>query len=109
LKEGLMKRAWKLLALVAALAAAPAAAHERADRAMGVVESVTPERIVVKAKDGHEQSFTVTPETRFLRGRKPAKAEDVRVGERAVVHGKKAGAGFQAVEVKLGEGGGKVK
>jgi hypothetical protein len=101
-----VSRASKLLGLVVALAAAPAAAHERADRAMGVVESVTPERIVVKAKDGHALSFTITPETRFLRGKKPSGAEDVRVGERAVVHGKKAGQGVEAVEVKLGAAGG---
>jgi Domain of unknown function (DUF5666) len=102
-----MKRASKLLALVAAnvLAAAPAAAHERADRAMGVVESVTAERIVVKASDGHALSFTLTPQTRFLRGKKPSRAEDVRVGERAVVHGKKAGERIEAVEVKLGASG----
>jgi hypothetical protein len=97
-----MKPSSKVLALVAALAAAPAAAHERADRAMGVVESVTPERIVVKARDGHAVGFSITPETRFTRGAKPVRAEDVRVGERAVVHGKKAGGGVEAVEVKLG-------
>jgi hypothetical protein len=100
-----VNRASKLLGLVVALAAAPAAAHERADRAMGVVESVTPERIVVKARDGHALSFSITPETRFLRGKKPSRAEDVRVGERAVVHGKKAGERIEAVEVKLGAAG----
>jgi hypothetical protein len=93
----------KVFALAAALATAPAAAHDpKGDRALGVVESVTPERIVVKANDGHALEFAVTPKTRFVRGTKPARADDVRVGERAVVHGKKAGERVEAVEVKLG-------
>jgi hypothetical protein len=101
-----MKRAAKLLAVVAALAAAPALGHEKADRALGVVESVSGEQLVLKGRDGHPVTFAVTPETRFVRAGKPAKAGDVKVGERAVVHGKKAGERVEAVEVKLGAGGG---
>jgi hypothetical protein len=98
-----MNRFAKLLALAAALAAAPAGAHDvKSDHAMGTVESVSSDRIVVKAKDGHALEFALTPKTRFVRGKKPARAGDVRVGERAVVHGKKAGEGVEAVEVKLG-------
>lgn len=96
-----MNRSCRMLAVVAALAAAPALAHESAERAMGVVESVTPDRIVIKAEDGHAVPFAVTAETRFFRGDKPARPEDVQVGQRAVVHGKKAGDGVQAVRVKL--------
>lgn len=97
-----MKRTAKLLALVAAMAAAPALGHEKADRALGVVEKVDAQQIVLKGRDGHPVTFAVTPDTRFLRGGKPAKPDDVRVGERAVIHGKKAGERVEAVEVKLG-------
>ena len=69
---------------------------------MGVVESVTAERIVIKASDGHSVSFTVTPGTRFFRGEKPARPDDVRAGERAVVQGKRAGERVEAVRVRLG-------
>lgn len=92
----------KVLALAAALAAVPAAAHEKGGRAMGVVESVTAEQIVVKAADGHPVAFAVTKETRFSRGEQPARADDVRVGDRVVVHGKRAGERLEAVRVKLG-------
>jgi hypothetical protein len=102
LKEARLKYTWKIGILVAALAAGPAAAHEKGDRAMGVVESATAERIVIKAADGHAVAFTLTPETRFLRGESPARPEDVRVGERAVVNGKRSGETVQAVRVKLG-------
>lgn len=91
-----------LLALLAALAAGPAAAHERGDRAMGVIESVTKERLVVKAADGHSVEFAVTPATTFSLGDKPARLEDARQGQRAVVHGRRAGGGAEAVRVKLG-------
>jgi hypothetical protein len=102
-----MKRRAKLAAVVAALVAAPAAlGHEKADRALGVVEKVDAQQIVLKGRDGHPVTFAVTPETRFVRGGKPAKPGDVKVGERAVVHGRKAGERVEAVEVKLGAGGG---
>lgn len=98
-----MKRTSRILALVAALfAAPPSSAHEQGDRAMGVVESVTADRIVIKASDGHSVAFTITPETRFFQGEKPARPEDVRVGQRAVVHGKRDGERIHAERVKLG-------
>jgi hypothetical protein len=92
----------KALALAAAIGAVPALAHEGADRARGTVESVTAERIVIRAEDGHSVAFAVRPDTRFFRGDNPARRDDVQVGERAVVHGKKAGEEVHAVRVKLG-------
>jgi hypothetical protein len=92
----------KTAALLLTFAAAPALAHEHADRAMGVVESVSADRIVIKATDGHPVSFTVTAETVLVRGDKPARLQDVRVGERAVVQGKRLGEEITAVRVNLG-------
>lgn len=97
-----MDRRWRTAAVLAALAAAPAIAHEKGGRAMGIVESVTPERIVVRTSDGHEVPFAVTNETRFFTGEKPARAEDVRAGRRVVVHGKRDGEVLRALQVKLG-------
>lgn len=97
-----MKRWSKLSLLLFSLVAMPASAHERGDKAVGVVVSVTTERIVVKAADGHELGFTVGPETLFVRGERPARPEDVRVGERAVVEGKRLGDEVRAVRVRLG-------
>jgi hypothetical protein len=91
----------RIVAVVAALAGSLALAHEQGDHAMGVVESITPERIVVRTSDGHGVPFGVTQETRFVTGEKPGRAEDVRVGERVVVHGRREVGGLQAVLVKL--------
>jgi hypothetical protein len=92
----------KIGVLVALFVAAPALAHEHADRAMGIVESVSADRVVIKATDGHSVSFAVTAETLFVRGEKPARLQDVRVGERAVVRGKRLGEKVTAVRVDLG-------
>jgi hypothetical protein len=97
-----MKRAISLAVLAAALALGPASAHEGADRAIGVVTSASAERLVVRASDGHEVAFEVAPETRFTRGDERTGPADVRVGERAVVHGKRAGGRLVAVRVRLG-------
>ena len=89
--------------LVTLVAATPVAAHEKGgDRAMGVVESVTPDRLVVKTADGHPVAFAVTPQTRFVRGDEAVRAEDVKRGQRAVVYGRRAGDALEAIEVKLG-------
>ncbi|WP_242344625.1 DUF5666 domain-containing protein [Anaeromyxobacter terrae] len=91
-----------LMALVPLLATSPAAAHEEHGRAMGVVQSVTAEQLVVKTTDGHSVAFTVTPETRFFQGEKPARREDVQAGQRAVVQGTRDGERLRAITVKLG-------
>lgn len=96
-----MIRFVKVLAVAAAVVAWPAFAHEKGDRAMGTVESITPDQIVIKASDGHTVSFAVVPETRFWVGDKTAEAPDVRAGERAVVIGKRAGEKLIALRVKL--------
>ena len=97
-----MSLASKIAVLLAALAAAPAAAHETGDRTMGVVMDVAPDRIVIRAADGHAVSYAVTPDTLVVRGDKPARLEDVRVGERAVVHGKRVGGTLRAIRLRLG-------
>lgn len=96
-----MRRMTRILPLVAVLAALPASAHEKGDRAMGVVESVSAERIVIRAADGHEIAFTVTADTRFVRGGAPVRVEDVEAGQRAVVRGRRVGEELRAVQVKL--------
>jgi hypothetical protein len=97
-----MNGSWKAtLAVLATLAAAPALAHDHGDHAMGIVEKVAPDRIAIRTADGHVVEFAVTRETRFSQGKAGAAVRDVRVGERAVVHGARAGDGLRAVEVKL--------
>lgn len=97
-----MRRTRALLALITALAAAPAAAHEHGGKAMGVVREISAERIVIETADGHRVAFSVTKDTRFSRGSAPARREDVKPGERAAVHGERRGETLSALQVKLG-------
>ncbi len=100
-----MKRMMTVVTLLAALAATPAAGHEKGDRAMGVVESVSAERLVIETADGHRVAFTITEDTRFLRGDEPVRREDVKPGQRAVVRGQRSGEQLVAALVKLGSSG----
>lgn len=97
-----MSRALKALAILAALAAGPAAAHEKGgDRAMGIIASVSPDRLAIRTSDGHVVEFAVTPATRFTQGDARVGAERARAGGRAVVHGARSGTALRAVEVRL--------
>jgi hypothetical protein len=96
-----MNRTLSTLAVLATLAGAPALAHEKGGRAMGVIENVTASRIAIKTSDGHVVEFELTPETRFSRGSTTIPAADVRVGARAVVHGARNGDALRAIDVKL--------
>jgi hypothetical protein len=97
-----MKLIGMLALAIAVTATAPALAHEKGGRAVGTIETVSPTRIVLRATDGHPVTFSITSSTVFVQGEKPARSEDVRVGQRAVVEGKRSGERLDAVRVKLG-------
>jgi uncharacterized protein DUF5666 len=89
--------------VLAGALAAPgfALAHEGGNHAKGTVHEITADRIVVTSQLGKDAVFTLAPETTFERGNAPARREDVKVGERVVVHGKHAGNREVATIVKL--------
>lgn len=92
----------RILILTALAAAATAArAHQGGVDVRGVVEAVAPDRIVVTTAAGN-RSFAVTPATEFAKGGSPARLEDLRPGDRVVVHGRTRGGRTEAVLVKIG-------
>ena len=97
-----MARFITVLAAVAAMAVATTArAHEGGVDVRGVVKAVTPEGVeVATAKE--VRAFAITPATEFVRGGAPARREDVRPGDRVVVHGRERGGRTEAVLVKIG-------
>jgi len=80
----------------------PAHAHEGGVDVRGVVQSIESERISVRAKDGSTQTFALTNHTQFETAQAAARREDVKVGMRVVVHGRKAGGLPEARLVRLG-------
>ena len=62
------------------------AAHEgHAHRVMGTVKAVNTVHMEIETKDGEKVSVLLTPETKYLKGKLPATAAEVKVGNRVVV------------------------
>ncbi len=93
--------------LVAAMGWFSALAHEDGVHARGVVKEASKERIVLTTTEGKVFAASMGPATRVQRGGKAVGAEDIRSGERAVVHAKRDGERLEATEVKLGGPAGK--
>lgn len=97
-----MVRMARWVALAGTLAAPVLApAHEGGSHAVGTVREITADRIVVALPDGKDAVFALAPDTSFQRGTATARREEVKVGERVVVHGKRAGDREIATLIKL--------
>ncbi len=92
-----------LAALAAAFLAQAALAHEGGLDAKGTVEAIAEDRIDVRTAKG-VKSFALTPRTEIVKGRAPAKAGDLRPGDRVVVHARARDGKLEAFEVRAGSG-----
>lgn len=91
-----------IVAMAVTLLAAPGAeAHEGGMHAKGVVKAITAERLTVGTAQG-EKTFDLTPATSYVRGAAPARREDLRAGERVVVHARQKDGRLEATEVRAG-------
>lgn len=93
------------LTLIAAFPAWLSAHEGHAHKVMGTVAGIDATHIEVDATDGKKVSVLVTPETKYLKGKAPAGAADVKVGQRVVVTFAEEGGKKTAKEVLLGTGG----
>lgn len=82
--------------------AAIAWAHGDEVHVLGTVAKVEGSTITVTGQDGNQTTVNVTAETKFLKGSAAAKLEDVKPGERVVIHAKKVKDQLQATEVRIG-------
>lgn len=57
-------------------------------RAFGTIESIAPDKLVLKDRDGKSTTVKLTTETQFRKDRLPAKLEDFKVGDLAMAAGK---------------------
>jgi hypothetical protein len=72
-------------------------AHEGHNhKVMGTVKSIQGEHLEVQTTDGKTSMFTITAETKIVRGTTAATLADVKVGERIVVIGTMGKAGTSA-------------
>jgi len=92
-----------VIALLAGLALAGIAfAHEGHHHdAMGTIEALDAEHIVLQIAADTSEQFTLSADTVFSRGTEAATSEDAEVGERAVVVYEEKDGHNVALEVKL--------
>ena len=81
-----MKNTFSAMLLAAALASAPAWAHEgHAHKVMGTVSAIHENHLEIKATDGKTATMTITEKTKVVRGKTAMKPADIRPGDRVVV------------------------
>ena len=95
-KQALMMAVW------VGLAASPLLAHGGAPHLKGTVLEITADEIKGKGVDGRDSQATITAETKFVRGKAPGNKDDLKQGDRVVVHTRKRGEGLEAVEIHSG-------
>lgn len=101
-------RAW-LLATVLVLAvlatlAPRALAHGGQEHLMGTVTAVGENTLSLKTMTGNTVEVTLGAETQYVRGDEPAQKEELKAGDRVVIHALKKSGLLIAQEVKLGTG-----
>jgi len=82
-----MKKALVVAGIMAAMAwPAGVRAHEgHAHKVMGTVAVLDATHIEVDTKDGKKESYALSKDTKYLKGKVPALAADVKVGARVVL------------------------
>lgn len=102
-----MKRVFAVLS-AAAIVALPGRilAHEgHVHKVMGTVAVVDATHIEIDTRDGKKESHPLTKETKYLKGKAPATAADVKVGTRVVLSVVEKDGKKSVTEVLLAEGG----
>jgi len=77
-------------------------AHGDLLHVMGTVTKVDEGSITVKTTTGEEKVVMIVATTKFLKGTAAATLQDLKVGDRVVIHAKPEGDMLHATEVKIG-------
>ena len=77
-------------------------AHGNEHHVMGTVTKIEAGSISVKTTAGDVKTVMVIWETKFVKGSSPATQQDLKVGDRVVIHAKPEGSMLHATEVKIG-------
>lgn len=104
----------RIFSLVACLllSTSGALAHNGEEHVIGTVASVTQSSITVETTASKLVTVAIAPETKFVEGQAAAKAGDLKVGERVVIHAKEPSEGnlvadiveFSAIPAQNGSG-----
>lgn len=100
-----MSRSLSLIAMLVGFAAAPILAHEGGVHVKGTVVAITAEKITVKKTAGSDTEIKLNEKTQFVRAGAPAKRDDLKQGDRVVVHARKNDGALEASEIRFGFAG----
>ncbi len=92
-----------LVAIVVMILAMLGFAHGNEQHVMGTVTKIDTGAITVKTTSGEVKTVMILASTKFVKGTSSATQQDLRVGDRVVIHAKPEGDMLHATEVKIGE------
>src|SRR5215510_1345922 len=96
-----MKKQFAIL-IVVGLFASLAFAHRNEQHLMGVVKNISKASITVQTTNNQIQEVAITEKTTFENAGAPAKVDDLKVGDRVVIHAVKNGDKLVAHTVRFG-------
>lgn len=97
-----MREIIRALLVAAAILGGVASAHEGGTHRRGVVQEIAKDRLVLAVEDGKPLTYVLGPGTRIRRSGRSVPVEEIRAGERAIVHAQQVDGRLEATEVKLG-------
>ncbi len=99
-----MNRRILIAALLVLTVSTFARAHGGMIHVMGTVTALTDNSVTVETTDKKTVVVTLTAETTYLNGSKPAVLKDLKIGNRVVIHAVKVKESLQAHEVRFTAG-----
>ncbi len=76
-------------------------AHGNEQHVMGTVAKIEAGSVTVKTTSGEMKTVMILASTKFVRGTSSATQQDLKVGDRVVIHAKPEGDTLRATEVKI--------
>jgi hypothetical protein len=96
------KNSFVLLLGLAIFLAGAAFAHEGGKHFLGSVKSFDAGSLTIITTTNETVTLKLLPTTKFFKDNQPASLQDLKTGERVVVHAKQNGTAWETEEVRLG-------
>lgn len=87
---------------LALILAAAVAAHEGGKHFMGNVKSIDAGSLTIITTTHETVTLKLLPSTKFTRSHQPSSLQELKAGERVVIHAKQDGKSWDAEEVQFG-------
>jgi hypothetical protein len=92
-----------LFAGLAIFLASAALAHEGGKHFLGQLKSVDAGSLTIVTTNNETVTLKLLPTTKFVKSGQPASLQDLKTGEKVVIHAKQNGTSWEAEEVRFGQ------